>query len=120
VAQAGPRLVPPSSLADRDEARPPAERTGEEPWAARASESADREAREHAGKAGDAVVARAEEAQAELSRRREEHERREAGGEVPGLSEVGIEIAIGALRLARTILTAPLRLVLAFLRAREA
>jgi hypothetical protein len=64
------------------------------------------------------------EAQAELSRRREEAEREAARAErpeeIPGLGGIVVELAIGALRLARTILTAPLRLVLAFLRPREA
>ena len=40
--------------------------------------------------------------------------------QLPGLSAIGIELALGALRLARTIATAPLRLGIAFLRSREA
>jgi hypothetical protein len=40
--------------------------------------------------------------------------------QLPGLSAIGVELALGALRLARTIATAPLRIGLAFLRSREA
>jgi hypothetical protein len=66
---------------------------------------------------------RIDEAQAPWRRRNEraaatsrEHE----AGEVPRLSEIALEIALGALRLARTLLTAPLRLAIALLRPREA
>jgi hypothetical protein len=62
------------------------------------------------------------EAGEELARWREQAEaaRRRAGErELPGFTEIGMEIALGALRLARTILTAPLRIGLAFLRPRD-
>jgi len=87
----------------------------------------DTEAAEPAGgstAAGEEADARRRaEAQAELSRRREatvEARPADGAGEFPGLKEIGIELAIGALRLARTIATAPLRLGLALLRSREA
>jgi len=73
--------------------------------------------------AKDADARRRTEAQADLSRRREatvEERPADGAGEFPGLKEIGIELAIGALRLARTIATAPLRLGLALLRSREA
>jgi hypothetical protein len=68
------------------------------------------------------AVRRTEAAEAELARRREEAEAYRANGEegFPGLSAIGIELALGAMRLARTIATAPLRIGLAFLRPREA
>ncbi|HEX9400498.1 MAG TPA: hypothetical protein VF912_10340 [Anaeromyxobacter sp.] len=60
----------------------------------------------------------------ELGRRREdaqaEGRRMEDARELPGMSAFAMELAIGALRLVRTILTAPLRIGLAFLRPREA
>jgi hypothetical protein len=62
------------------------------------------------------------EAGEELARWREQAEaaRRRAGErELPGFTEIGMEIALGALRLARTVLTAPLRIGLAFLRPRD-
>ncbi len=71
----------------------------------------------------EADARRRADAQAELSRRREatvEERPADGAGELPGLKEIGIELAIGALRLARTIATAPLRLGLALLRSREA
>jgi hypothetical protein len=73
----------------------------------------------------DAARAARADAQAELSRRREEAEREAAAGaarpeDVPGFRDVGVELALAALRLFRTIFTAPLRIGLAFLRPREA
>jgi len=70
-------------------------------------------------------------AEAELGRRREAAGRlrsAEAGaashgdaeGLLPGLSAIGVELALGALRLARTVATAPLRVGLALLRSRDA
>jgi hypothetical protein len=62
---------------------------------------------------------RREQAEAELARRREAAERdavTEPGVDVPDLRQIGIELAIGAMRLARTVATAPLRIGLAFLR----
>jgi hypothetical protein len=66
-----------------------------------------------------ARAAREADAGAELARWRAEVEaarRAEAGRDLPGFGEIAVEIAIGALRLARTLLTAPLRIGLAFLR----
>jgi hypothetical protein len=42
--------------------------------------------------------------------------RAEAQRDLPGVGAIALEIALGALRLARTLLTAPLRIGLAFLR----
>jgi hypothetical protein len=72
----------------------------------------------------DEAEARRAEAQGELSRRREEAERDAARAqrpeEIPGLGGIGVALAIAAVRLARTLVTAPLRIALAFLRPREA
>jgi hypothetical protein len=81
-----------------------------------------RQAAESSASAAAEGIRRTEAAEAELQRRREEMERaRQANGEerIPALSAIGIELAIGAMRLARTIATAPLRIGLAFLRPRE-
>jgi hypothetical protein len=74
--------------------------------------------------AGEGDGATAREAQAELSRRRRAAEREAAAHadrpeDIPGFRDIGVELALGALRLARTLVTAPLRIGLAFLRARE-
>jgi hypothetical protein len=74
--------------------------------------------------AADEARATREEAQAELSRRREDAERAAAAyadrpEEIPTLGGVGLELTIAALRLARTLVTAPVRIGLAFLRPRE-
>jgi hypothetical protein len=73
----------------------------------------------------DEARATRDEAQAELARRREDAEREAAAyadrpEEIPGLGGIGLELTIAALRLARTLVTAPLRIALAFLRPREA
>jgi hypothetical protein len=75
----------------------------------------------------EAYFDRTMEAASELSRHREEREaafrtraREGTTSEFPTLADIAIELALGALRLARTIATAPLRLALAFLRPREA
>jgi hypothetical protein len=123
LERSGPRLVPPPGVVP-DEPAPSAERAGDGQWGAAASEAAEGSLAEP-GRVGRGrfPLDRAAEAQSELSRRREEQEtayRQEQPSEFPGLSAIAIEIAIGALRLARTIVTAPFRLTLAFLRGREA
>jgi hypothetical protein len=123
VSEAGPRLVPPVAT-DLDEPAPEPERTGEEQGSAGSdetsslrseAESAEPERRPE-GRAG--REARAAAAQSELRRRREAREAVEPRS-VPGVSDMAVEIGIGALRLARTVVTAPFRLALALLRARE-
>ena len=79
---------------------------------------------EAAGAAEAELRSRTEAASAELARRREDAEadaRRLEGGasELGDVSSVAVELAIGAMRLVRTIATAPLRIALAFLRSRE-
>jgi hypothetical protein len=74
---------------------------------------------------GDEARATRDEARSELARRREDAEREAAAHadrpeEIPGLGGIGLELTIAALRLARTLVTAPLRIGLAFLRPREA
>jgi hypothetical protein len=67
----------------------------------------------------EADAERREEAEAELSRRREEAERAaagEPGSDVPTMRDIAVELAIGSMRLVRTLATAPLRIGLAFLR----
>jgi hypothetical protein len=117
----GPRLVP----ADPDESST-SERAAERQWSggegvpsfARPAEEQD--AGQDGGWADEPDSRLWTEAQAELTRRREEEaESRAAGGEFPSMSAIGIELALGALRLIRTIATAPLRLGLAFLRPRD-
>ena len=78
-----------------------------------------------AGEAEDELRSRVHAASVGLGRRREHAEaegRRveaEAESELGGASAIAVELAIGALRLVRTIATAPLRIGLAFLRARD-
>src|SRR6266542_2760350 len=105
---------------DQQEARRADERTEERAGAAGLARAA-----EHAAeKAEEELRSRVAAASEELGRRREEAEsdarRLGDGGEWPGLSAFIVELAIGALRLVRTVTTAPLRIGLAFLRTREA
>ena len=105
---------------DQQEARRADERTEERAGAAGLARAA-----EHAAeKAEEELRSRVAAASEELGRRREEAEsdarRLGDGGEWPGLSAFIVELAIGALRLVRTVATAPLRIGLAFLRTREA
>lgn len=84
----------------------------------KAAEPADRQT--VAGEEPDAR--RRAEAEAELGRRREAADaasRWNGEGDLPGLSAIGVELALGAMRLARTVATAPLRMVLALLRSRD-
>jgi hypothetical protein len=136
VQRSGPRLVG----ADQDQDTTPPEQGSVERWregspgipsfAQAASSEGDGgpavpTGREESTWGGDGAAApdRARrEAGEELARWREQAEaaRRRAGErELPGFTEIGMEIALGALRLARTVLTAPLRIGLAFLRPRD-
>jgi hypothetical protein len=78
-----------------------------------------------AGEAEEDLRSRVHAASIELGRRREDAQaegrrvEREAESELGGASAIAVELAIGALRLVRTIATAPLRIALAFLRARD-
>ena len=105
---------------DQQKARRADERTEERAGAAGLARAA-----EHAAeKAEEELRSRVAAASEELGRRRKKAEsdarRLGDGGEWPGLSAFIVELAIGALRLVRTVATAPLRIGLAFLRTREA
>jgi hypothetical protein len=119
--QTGPRLVQPSP-ADSDESLA-TEGTGEAQERAGTDESGSFEETEDMRELLRGPD-RMEEGQAPWQRRQPQAaSRREAearAGEYPGFSEIALEIALGALRLTRTLLTAPLRLALALLRPREA
>ncbi len=78
---------------------------------------------EAAGTAEDDLRRRADAAARELGLRRESEERdddyrrmEDARSGLPGLGAMGVEIAVGAFRIARAVATAPLRIGLAFLR----
>ncbi len=77
-----------------------------------------------AASAAEDLQLRADAASEELGRRREAMEaeagRREDERDVPGMATIGLELAVGALRLARAVATAPIRIGLAFLWPREA
>jgi hypothetical protein len=116
-AEGEPRELPPLRLAEPSVAEE----------AAGGSEARDREAADLARHIEDAVSGAQgalrtgpAEAAAQLRKHREEMEEaardREASRELPGAASIGLELAIGALRLVRTMATAPLRIGLAFLR----
>ena len=65
---------------------------------------------------------RTEAASRELGMRRQqmEAEGREEERNLPGAASMGLELAVGALRLVGAMVTAPVRIGLAFLRPREA
>ena len=77
-----------------------------------------------AGSAMDDLRRRTEAASRELSLRREEREAearpRDEERILPGAASMGLELAVGALRLVGAMVTAPVRIGLAFLRPREA
>jgi hypothetical protein len=137
IHSAGPRLVPAhpagtSSAPERDErwsegpsgvpsfARAAAGDEGGPDGGATAATGREPIGRETGDGATAGGAARA--AGDELARWREEAEaaRRRADQDLPGFGAIGMEIAVGALRLARTLLTAPLRIGLAFLSPRDA
>lgn len=78
---------------------------------------------EAAGSAVDDLRLRADEAARELGLRRERDERdadaqrmEDQRGVLPGIWALGVELAVGAFRIARAVATAPLRIGLALLR----
>jgi hypothetical protein len=79
---------------------------------------------EKAGAVEDDLRRRTEAASTELGRRRAEQEaaaaREKERGLLPGARQIAFELALGAARLLRTLLIAPLRIALAFLWPREA
>jgi hypothetical protein len=62
----------------------------------------------------------AEQLRAHREQMEEAARRREAARELPGVARLGLELAVGTLRLARAVATAPFRIGLAFLRRGEA
>lgn len=120
------RLAHPPEFPEAEEAawRTPGERPADE--AARA-EDADRAAAELARRieaaaagAGEALRGGPASAADQLSRHREQMEeaarQREDSRELPGPVSIGLELAVGALRLARAVVSAPFRIGLALLR----
>lgn len=115
---------------ERTAGRPPALRLADPPAVEAGtgrSEAADRDAAELArrieasvGRAEEALRAGPAHAPDRLRVHREETEeaarRHEEARDLPGAASLGLELAVGALRLVGSMATAPLRLGLAFLR----
>lgn len=119
ATESAPRELPPLRLAEPSLAE---EATGGAEARDRDREAAElaRHIEETVGSAQGTLRPGPADAAAQLRRHREEMEEaaraREVARELPGAASLGLELAVGALRLVRTMATAPLRIGLALLR----